>query len=97
MYKLLELGHNIRWVREMTINCIFMNKKNRSGKIDCIDGDDETRIACDRRESCQQHEFKCRLSGICISKSKFCDKVKDCGTDDMTDEPDVCSCFSYLA
>lgn len=42
---------------------------------------------------CGPSELKCN-NGNCVSKSKFCDHVNDCG--DLTDEPDECSCFSYL-
>lgn len=64
------------------------------GIFDCPDDGDENKAACDRRKNCQQNEIKCKSTGECIAKTKFCDRVRDC--DDSTDEPEVCSCFSYL-
>lgn len=34
-------------------------------------------------------------NGKCIPKTAFCDKINDC--DDWSDEPDKCTCGSYLA
>lgn len=43
---------------------------------------------------CSAAQLKCR-NGKCIPKSKFCDHYDDCG--DLTDEPNECSCYTYLS
>ncbi|KAI4459783.1 low-density lipoprotein receptor-related [Holotrichia oblita] len=42
---------------------------------------------------CAKDQLTCG-SGRCVSKSAFCNKINDC--EDGSDEPDVCSCVSYL-
>lgn len=64
------------------------------GKKDCHDGYDESAHICKiHKLECSKSEFKCR-NGRCVSKTKFCDHSDDCG--DLTDEPTVCSCYTYL-
>lgn len=64
------------------------------GKRDCHDGYDESdRMCIMHGQNCSKSEFKCR-NGKCVAKNKFCDHFNDCG--DLTDEPTVCSCFTYL-
>lgn len=43
---------------------------------------------------CAQTEMRCK-NGKCVAKSAFCDRRDDCG--DLSDEPPVCNCSSYLA
>ncbi|XP_067643607.1 serine protease nudel isoform X1 [Eurosta solidaginis] len=65
------------------------------GISDCHDGADEERQLCiGRKKVCQPSELKCRTSYKCVPKTKFCDHIADC--DDMTDEPTLCSCYTYL-
>ncbi|XP_011186210.3 serine protease nudel [Zeugodacus cucurbitae] len=66
-----------------------------NGLNDCHDGADEEKEMCiGRKKVCQPSELKCRSTYKCIPKTKFCDHIADC--DDMTDEPTLCSCYTYL-
>jgi len=66
-----------------------------NGRSDCHDGSDEEETKCrQQKQQCAPGEMKCRTSFKCVPKSKFCDHVPDC--EDMTDEPTICSCFTYL-
>ncbi|XP_018802271.1 PREDICTED: serine protease nudel [Bactrocera latifrons] len=66
-----------------------------NGMNDCHDGADEEKEMCSgRKKVCQPSEMKCRSTYKCIPKTKFCDHIADC--DDMTDEPTLCSCYTYL-
>ncbi|XP_056642016.1 serine protease nudel-like [Diorhabda sublineata] len=76
--------------------------KTCDGITDCRGGEDEDSNLCYENEhichltgKCQCHfnELRCN-NGICVPKSKFCDRNDDCG--DLSDEPDVCDCKSYL-
>lgn len=74
-------------------NCLD-HKQICDGKKDCHDGYDESAHICKmHKQQCSKSEFKCR-NGKCVSKTKFCDHSNDCG--DLTDEPTVCSCYTYL-
>ncbi|XP_030372778.1 serine protease nudel [Scaptodrosophila lebanonensis] len=65
------------------------------GKSDCHDGSDEDEQMCRAlKKTCAPGEMKCRSSRKCVPKEKFCDHIPDCA--DMTDEPTICSCFTYL-
>ncbi|KAM8710459.1 hypothetical protein ACLKA7_017128 [Drosophila subpalustris] len=65
------------------------------GRSDCHDNSDEEESRCRQlQQRCGPGEMKCRSSSKCVHKSKFCDHVPDC--EDMTDEPTICSCFTYL-
>ncbi|XP_075160655.1 serine protease nudel isoform X2 [Haematobia irritans] len=65
------------------------------GTSDCHDGSDENSENCKQlRNDCGPSEMKCRTSNKCIPKTKFCDHIADC--EDLTDEPTICSCFTYL-
>lgn len=44
--------------------------------------------------ACSPSEMKCRSTDRCLPKTKFCDHIADC--EDLTDEPTICSCFTYL-
>ncbi|EDW78727.2 uncharacterized protein Dwil_GK12588 [Drosophila willistoni] len=64
-------------------------------RSDCHDGSDEEHTKCRRaNQRCGPGEMKCRSTYKCVDKNKFCDHVPDC--EDMTDEPTICSCFTYL-
>ncbi|KAJ3666758.1 hypothetical protein Zmor_002189 [Zophobas morio] len=76
------------------------------GISDCRNGEDEELDFCTRLEhechlstnctklpACDWTDFKCR-NGKCIPKSSFCDTINDCG--DNCDEPEECSCRTYL-
>ncbi|XP_017135942.1 serine protease nudel [Drosophila miranda] len=64
-------------------------------RFDCHDGSDEEEAKCRQlKHRCAPGEMKCRSSFKCLPKNKFCDHVPDC--EDMTDEPTICSCFTYL-
>lgn len=81
-----------------SLRCVLGNcldhKQICDGKKDCHDGYDESENICRmHKQECSKSEFKCR-NGKCVSKTKFCDHSNDCG--DLTDEPPVCSCFTYL-
>ncbi|XP_004525699.1 serine protease nudel isoform X2 [Ceratitis capitata] len=66
-----------------------------NGFNDCHDADDEEKEMCmGQKKVCQPSELKCRSTYKCIPKTKFCDHVADC--EDMTDEPTLCSCYTYL-
>ncbi|XP_053955273.1 serine protease nudel isoform X2 [Anastrepha ludens] len=66
-----------------------------NGLSDCHDGADEEKQMCiGRQKVCQASELKCRSTYKCVPKTKFCDHIADC--DDMTDEPTLCSCYTYL-
>ncbi|XP_017468639.1 PREDICTED: serine protease nudel [Rhagoletis zephyria] len=66
-----------------------------NGFSDCHDDADEEKQMCiGRKKVCQPSEMKCRTTYKCIPKTKFCDHIADC--DDMTDEPTLCSCYTYL-
>ncbi|XP_046808532.1 serine protease nudel [Lucilia cuprina] len=65
------------------------------GHMDCHDGSDEKLEMCTRlNKTCDPSEMKCRTSDKCLPKTKFCDHIADC--EDLTDEPTICSCFTYL-
>ncbi|XP_073841369.1 serine protease nudel [Musca autumnalis] len=65
------------------------------GTSNCHDGSDELSEKCRLlRNVCDPSEMKCRTSNKCVPKTKFCDHVADC--EDLTDEPTICSCFTYL-
>ncbi|XP_055842461.1 serine protease nudel [Episyrphus balteatus] len=75
-------------------NCLLPDQMC-NGKVDCHDGSDEETEFCRlHRNECKASELKCRSSGKCIPKTKFCDDISDC--EDLTDEPTICSCFTYL-
>uniref|UniRef100_A0A1A9V3W0 SRCR domain-containing protein n=1 Tax=Glossina austeni TaxID=7395 RepID=A0A1A9V3W0_GLOAU len=64
-------------------------------RYDCHDGrDEETKMCQYRKRGCSPSEMKCQSSGKCVPKTKFCDHMPDC--EDLTDEPTICSCFTYL-
>lgn len=44
-------------------------------------------------EKCRVSDIKC-ANGKCVPKIKFCNHINDCG--DFTDEPNECSCYTYL-
>lgn len=74
-------------------NCLDQ-KQICDGIKDCHDGYDESANICKmHKEECSRSEFRCK-NGKCVSKTKFCDHNNDCG--DLTDEPTVCSCYTYL-
>lgn len=50
-----------------------------NGEIECIDGSDEA--IC-----CKRHEFRCKITNVCILREKLCDLWEDCA--DNTDETD---------
>ncbi|KAL9904995.1 serine protease nudel isoform 3-T6 [Glossina fuscipes fuscipes] len=65
------------------------------GRYDCHDGrDEETKMCQYRKRGCSPSEMKCQSSGRCVPKTKFCNHMPDC--EDLTDEPTICSCFTYL-
>ena len=45
--------------------------------------------------ACKATDIKCS-NGRCVDRSMFCNQKNDCGLDDNTDEPSVCSCYTYL-
>ena len=58
------------------------------GHCHCPDCRDEQNC---QRWLCQDGQFKCSVSGICITEDKVCDGRLDCGDTDSSDEHD-CPC-----
>lgn len=82
-------------------NCIDVDMLC-DGIPQCLGGEDETMHFCEKRQNacrvlkncvCPVDHLTC-LNGKCVHKSKFCDRVNDCG--DYSDEPPRCTCRSFL-
>ncbi|XP_015840900.2 serine protease nudel isoform X2 [Tribolium castaneum] len=86
-------------------NCIN-TEQICDGVSDCRNGEDEDSNECLKLENgcplatnctnyppCKLSEFRCK-SGECVPKTAFCDNIDDCK--DKSDEPEECSCRTYL-
>ncbi|XP_069675229.1 serine protease nudel-like [Periplaneta americana] len=68
------------------------------GFVDCRYNVDENPTYCSKCQNgscaqCTLDQLRCK-SGECVAKSSFCDGHKNCS--DGSDEPENCSCASYL-
>ncbi|XP_044756720.1 uncharacterized protein LOC123315190 [Coccinella septempunctata] len=82
-------------------NCIDVDQIC-DGIPQCLGGEDETPLFCQKKRNacpilkncaCPVDHLTC-LNGKCVHKSKFCDRVNDCG--DYSDEPPRCTCRSFM-